>query len=343
MSGRAIRLTATVLALGLLAATLAACGEKSEDTNGSPTPQQLDVVLDWFPNADHVAIYEAIEKGYYDQVGLKVKPQVPSDPASPIKQVAAGRADLAVSYEPEVFLARQQGLPVTAVAAMVQVPLTSLMATAKEGVKTPTQLKGKRVGTAGIPYQSAYLKTILDEANVPEDSVKETNVGTALLPAMLSRKVDATLGGFWNVEGIQLKQRNTRPTVTPVDRLGVPDYNELVLVAKSDQLDDDQARNDLRLFLSATARGADSARKNPGRAADAVRKANRDLVPKQLNASVKATIPVMFPASSDVPWGYMDLTKWGSYGNWMRQNGLISDAPDVQAMATNSLLPGEGL
>jgi putative hydroxymethylpyrimidine transport system substrate-binding protein len=341
MSKHVTRLTAVALACALLAATIAACGEKSEDTNGSPTAEQLDLVLDWFPNPDHVAIYNAIDRGFYDQVGLKVQPQVPSDPSAPIKQVAAGRADLAISYEPELFLARQQGLPVTAVAAVVQKPLTSFMATAKQGVKTPAQLKGKRVGTAGIPYQSAYLKTILDEANVPEDSVKETNVGTNLLPAMLSSKVDATLGGFWNVEGIQLKQRGAKPVITPVNELGVPDYDELVLVANSDRLEDN--KNDLRLFISATARGADSARKNPAKAAAAVRKANRDLSPKLLDASVKATIPALFPEKDGAPWGYIDLAKWRSYGAWMRQNGLISDPPDVQATATNELLPGEGL
>ena len=331
------------LGLALLVLTAAGCGEKSEDVQGTPTPQQLDLALDWFPNPDHVAIYEAIDRGYYDQVGLKVNPQVPSDPSAPIKQVAAGRADLAVSYEPEVFLARQQGLPVTAVAAMIQQPLTSLMATAKQGVKTPSQLKGKRVGTAGIPYQSAYLKTILDRANVPEDSVKETNVGTNLLPAMLSNKVDATLGGFWNVEGIELQQRKTRPTITPVDKLGVPGYDELVLVANSDALDDDQQKNDLRLFISATARGADSARKNPARAAAAIRKANNDLSPKLVDASVKATIPTLFPEKDGAPWGYIDANQWRAYGAWMRANGLISDPPDIDATGTNELLPGEGL
>ena len=94
-------------------------------------------------------------------MGLDVRPRVPSDPSAPIKQVAAGRTDLAISYEPEVFLARKQGLPVVAVAALVQRPLTSVMATRKSGVRSVRDLRGKRVGTAGIPYQSAYLKTIL--------------------------------------------------------------------------------------------------------------------------------------------------------------------------------------
>jgi putative hydroxymethylpyrimidine transport system substrate-binding protein len=258
---RARRVVPALLVLAAVALTAAGCGEKSEPTNQTPAKRSIDLVLDWFPNPDHVALYEATAKGYFSQVGLDVKPHVPSDPASPIKQVAAGRAQVAISYEPEVLLARQQGLPVVAIGALVQRPLTSLIATRKSGVRSVRDLRGKRVVTAGIPYQSAYLKTILRRAQVPESSVKETNVGSSLLPAMLSGKVDATLGGFWNVEGVELSDRGAKPWITPVDRLGVPPYNELVLVANSDKLGDQ--RDDLRLFVSALARGAKAARQDP--------------------------------------------------------------------------------
>ncbi|MEX0993393.1 MAG: ABC transporter substrate-binding protein [Solirubrobacterales bacterium] len=341
MVGGALGRSIVLLAALALSGGLVACGEKSETVESTPTAQKLDLTLDWFPNPDHAAIFEALHKGYYEQVGLDVKTHAPSDPAAPIKQVAAGRADLAISYEPEVFLARQQGLPVIAVAALVQRPLTSLMATAKSKVKSVRDLRGKRVGTAGIPYQSAYLRTILKEAGVPASSVKETNVGTSLLPVMLSGKVAATLGAFWNVEGIQLRQRGARPTIIPVDKLGVPDYDELVLVANSDKLD--QTRNDIRLFISATARGADEARRDPSEAVQALRDANSDLDRKLLDASVKATIPAMFPGDGDAPWGHMDPAAWRNYAGWMRQNKLIEDLPDVSEATTNDLLPGEGL
>ena len=333
---------ALIASLLVLAATgvVAGCGEKSEPVDQTPAKHGLDLVLDWFPNPDHVAIYEAKAKGYFDQVGLDVKPHVPSDPSSPIKQVAAGRAKLAISYEPEVLLARQQGLPVVAVAALVQRPLTSVIATRKSGVKSVRDLRGKRVGTAGIPYQSAYLKTILARARVPSSSVKETNVGASLLPAMLSGKVDATLGGFWNVEGVELKSRGAKPWVEPVDRLGVPDYDELVLVANSDKLDDQ--RDDLRLFISAVARGASEARKNPRAATRALIDANRDLKAKETAASVRVTIPTLFPAGTR-PWGYLDPVAWRNYGGWMVSNGLLKDLPDINAAVTNDLLPGQGL
>jgi putative hydroxymethylpyrimidine transport system substrate-binding protein len=250
-----------------------------------------------------------------------VKTHVPSDPATPIKQVAAGRAQVAISYEPEVLLARQQGLPVVSIGALVQRPLTSLIATRKSHVASVADLRGKRVGTAGIPYQSAYLKT-------------------SLLPAMLSGKVDATLGGFWNVEGVELKDRGAQPWIAPVDRLGVPAYNELVLVANSDKLGDQ--RDDLRLFVSALARGARAARQDPQRATKVLRDANRDLKAKETAASVRLTIPALFPAGAR-PWGYQDPVAWRNYGGWMVSNGLLKDLPDIQAALTNGLLPGQGL
>jgi putative hydroxymethylpyrimidine transport system substrate-binding protein len=327
--------------LALLGLVAAGCGEKDESSTGAVQQRGLDLALDWFPNPDHVAIYEAIDRGYYEQVGLDVKPRTPSDPSAPIKEVAAGRVDLAISYEPEVLLARERGLPVVAVAAMIQEPLTSLMATGSSGVRSVKDLRGKRVGTAGIPYQTAYLQTILDRANVPESSVKDTNVGASLLPAMLSGKVDATLGGFWNVEGVELRLRKKHPWVRPVNELGVPDYDELVLVAR--ESDVSERRDDLRLFISATARGANQARRTPGQAAQALLDANPDLREKSTRASVRATIPALFPEKSSQPWGYLDAVQWRNFGGWMVDNKLLEDLPDVDSAITDDLLPGAGL
>jgi putative hydroxymethylpyrimidine transport system substrate-binding protein len=335
---RGIATAVLVLALG---ASVVACGEKSEDVAGSPQQREFDLTLDWFPNPDHVAIYQALDQGYFRDVGLDVRPRVPSDPAAPIKQVAAGRTDLAISYEPEVFLARKQGLPVVAVAALVQRPLTSLMATAKSGVRSVRDLRGKRVGTAGIPYQSAYLKTILSRAKVPASSVKETNVGASLLPAMLSGRVDATLGGFWNVEGVELRQRRQRPWIVPVNRLGVPDHDELVLVANEEDVD--KRRDDLRLFISSVSRGAREAREDPRAAAAALLDANKDLRPNTTRTSVRLTVPALFPEKEDRPFGFMDPVAWRNYAGWMVDNGLLDAPPDIDAALTNDLLPGEGL
>jgi putative hydroxymethylpyrimidine transport system substrate-binding protein len=190
-----------------------------------------------------------------------VQVQTPSDPAAPLKLVQAGKVDLAISYEPELLIARDKGAQLVSVGAIAQVPLTSLMSL-QRGVDGPRDLRGERVGTAGIPYQSAYLQTILQRAGVPVDSVKETNVGFNLVPAMLSKRVDATLGAFWNVEGVQLRLAGRRPTIVRMEQVGVPTYDELVLIARKDTLAD---RGDDRRWRAATRRREPTRRPPPTR------------------------------------------------------------------------------
>src|SRR4026209_626736 len=175
-----------MLALIVAVATAAAgCGEKSESTTpGQPT--SLDLALDFYVNPDHAGIFEALDRGYFRQAGLDVHPQAPSDPSAPIREVAAGRADLAISYEPEVLLAHDQGLPVKAVAALVPTPLTSLIWLKDSGIQSVKDLNGKTIATAGIPYQDAYLKTILDRAGLSTNDVTTVDVQQGLLPAILT-------------------------------------------------------------------------------------------------------------------------------------------------------------
>ena len=167
-----IALTALVAAAGL-----SACGERSEPTN-APATKPLTLVLDYLPNADHAGIYTAQSAGEFRNAGIDLRISTPSDPAAPLKLVAAGRADLAISYEPEVFLARAKGARILSVAAIANRPLTSLMTVGGRPV-APKSLAGKRVGTAGIPYQSAYLDQITADAGVDPGSVKEVKIGRA--------------------------------------------------------------------------------------------------------------------------------------------------------------------
>jgi putative hydroxymethylpyrimidine transport system substrate-binding protein len=327
---------AALLALLTLALGLAACGEKSED--GGSEAQPLSLTLDFYPNADHAGIYMAQKLGYFEEAGLDVSIETPSDPAAPLKLVAAGQSDLAISYEPEVALAREQGLDVVAVAALVNRPLTSLIWLGKSGVKGVGDLKGKTVATAGIPYQKAFLKTILDRARLSPADVKEVNVGFGLLPALLSGSAEAMLGGYSNVEGVDLRQRGKDPVVTPVDQLGVPTYDELVLVANRKSLEADPDR--VRLFLAALQRGTEAAVKQPDAATKAILEANTGLDPKLTEAEVEATLPLLGARASGQPYGYMDPAEWSTFAGWMRDNGLIEPLPQAGELLSNDYLPG---
>jgi putative hydroxymethylpyrimidine transport system substrate-binding protein len=337
------RALATPLALALaLALPLAACGEKEEPSRGTGPLAPFTVVLDYFPNADHAGLYAAQAAGDYKRAGLDVKLQPPPDPSAPLKLLQAGRADLAISYEPELLLARDKGAELVSVAALVQKPLTSVMAVAGSGVRTVKDLAGKRVGTAGIPYQSAYLKTILARAGVDPSSVKETNVGFKLVPSMLSGGVDATLGAFWNYEGTDLERRRRRPTILRMESLGVPTYAELVLVARRKDLNE-QGASRIRRFLRATARGHERLREDPKTGVDGLLKADRGLERGLQEAVVRATLPVFFPADSNRPFGFQVPGEWDAYGRWMLENKLVTRPPDARRALTNEFLPGEGL
>lgn len=331
------KLVAVLLGLSL-AVAVAACGEKKDTLTASNRQQHLTVMLDYFPNADHVGIYQALSEGDFSRAGLDVKVQAPPTAASPLALLATGRADVAISYEPDVMLARDKGEPVVAIGAVVQKPLTSIIALGSKKIKRPRDLQGKRVGTSGIPYQHAYLSTILGRAGVPRRSVKEINVGFDLVPAMLSQKVDATLGGYWNYEAIQLMQMHKNPSVIRVDSVGIPTYNELVLVVTRKTLS--TKTDQLRRLVQALGRGYASVRSNPAAGVKSLLAANPGLKRGLQAASVHATLPVFFPAAK--PWGWQDQTQWNAFGSWMLSQHLISNPAAVADASTNELLAGQG-
>jgi putative hydroxymethylpyrimidine transport system substrate-binding protein len=332
---------AVVMTLACVAA-LTACGAK-QDVTTAPATKRFTVMLDWFPNADHAALYAAIAHGDFRAVGLDVQPVIPSETAEPLKELAAGKVDMAISYEPELLLARDQGLHLVSIGALVQRPLTSIIALPGQHVSSVKDLAGKRVGTAGVAYQAAELRTALRSAGVSPAKVQEVNVGFNLVPAMLSGKVAATLGGFWNYEAIQLQLLHKHPVVIPVNEAGVPGYDELVLVVRANEAHTDGV--DLRAFMQALTRGERAVRANPAAAAKLVQAANPSLEPKLQLESIERTLPAALPAEASRPYGYQNPTQWAEFGRWMFQQGLLGSDPDATGLPpfTNEFLPGQGI
>lgn len=331
------RATVVVLALVILAAGVSACGSKSSDTKGEAEKLTLD--LDFYPNPDHAGIYMAEKEGFFKEAGLEVAINSPSDPSAPLKDVASGRADLAITYEPELMLAHEEGLDVVAVAALVNQPLTSLMWLKKGDVKGVADLKGKTVSYAGIPYQQAFMRTILDRAKVPISTVKLVNVGFGLIPSLVSGSAQAMLGGYSNVEGVDLQQRGKEPVITPVDQLGVPTYDELVIVARRSTLEEEGER--IRLFVSSLRRGTEAASANPKAASEAILAANTALEPKLVEAEMKATLPLLSARVAGKPYGWMNPKEWETFAGWMRDEGLIEGQPKAAELLSNAYLVDE--
>jgi putative hydroxymethylpyrimidine transport system substrate-binding protein len=335
------RLLGAAAAAVACAVALGACGAKQDATSATGV-KRFTVMLDFFPNADHAALYSAIAHGDFRAVGLDVQPQAPADPAEPLKLLAAGRVDMAISYEPELLLARDQGLKLVSIGALVQRPLTSIIALPGKHVARVSALAGKRVGTAGIPYQAAELRTALQSAGVNPGTVREVNVGFNLVPAMISGRVDATLGGFWNYEAIQLRLLHKRPTVIPVDQAGVPTYDELVLSVRENAAH--TRGQDLRAFMQALTRGEREVRADPASATALLTRANPSLEPKLQLESIRQTLPAAQPADASKPFGWQDPTAWAAFGRWMLSHQLLQHDPNGGLPPfTNEFLPGQGI
>jgi putative hydroxymethylpyrimidine transport system substrate-binding protein len=180
---------------------------------------------------------------------------------------------------------------------------------------------------------------MLKTAGLSESDVTKVNVGFNLVPSVLSGKVDGIIGGYQNVEAIQIEQESgTKPSVFPADKLGVPSYAELVVAANADRLQSDAAYADsVKRFVAAMIKGTDGAIADPS-GATAIMKADTDYKPTFLDASVPYTLKLITPASGKKT-GCIDVTNWQSYGDWMQTNELITGTPDASAVATDQYLP----
>jgi putative hydroxymethylpyrimidine transport system substrate-binding protein len=297
------------------------------------------MMLDWSPNADHVGIYEAIANGDLRAAGIDLHLETPPSPSAPLPLVEAGKVDVAISYEPEVMLARDQKQTILSFGAVVQRPLTSVISLGSEHITRISQLRGKTVGTAGIPYQTAYLDTMLDHAGVPRSSVKQVDVGTNLVPAMISGRVDATLGGFSNDEAIELRQAHKKANVIPVSAGGVPAYDELVLITSEKYFENHVTL--LRGLVQALGRGYTAVRANPQQGINALLAANPSLDPTLEGAAVREALPSFFP-TDDKPWGWQFSDQWNAFGKWMYDEHLIKHLAARDYASTNQLLAGQG-
>jgi putative hydroxymethylpyrimidine transport system substrate-binding protein len=335
--GRALLAVATLVC----ALCLGACGSK-HDALSPAVAKPFTVMLDGSPNGAHAALYAAIAHGDFRAVGLEVRLQAPANPGEPLKLLAAGKVDVAIADEPELLLARDAGLKLVSIAALVQRPLSSVMALAARHITTVAALAGKRVGTVGLPYEATELRAVLRHAGVDPASVREVKVGSALVAAMLHGTVDATLGGYWNYEAIQLRLLHRNPTVIPVDRAGISAYDGLVLVVRETQAHSDG--QDLRALLQALTRGEREVRGDPAAAGSLLSAAGPSPLPRLQLESIEQTLPAAVPAKASDPFGWQEPTAWATFESWMFSQGLLRHDPGGGLPPfSNEFLPGQGI
>ncbi len=212
---------------------------------------KFTLLLDWHINPDHAPLIVALEKGYFADAGLDVRMIEPADPNDPPKLVAAGKADLAVSYQPQLHLQVAEGLPLVRVGTLVATPLVTLMTLADGPIKSIADLKGKKIGFAVSGTEEAILGTMLKKYGLTLKDVTPVNVSMGLTTALLSGQVDATIGGYRNFEMNQMDILGKKARAFYVEEEGVPAFDELIFVANKASLGDKR----LRRFMDALERG----------------------------------------------------------------------------------------
>lgn len=317
-----------VLALGA-----SGCGGGGGETTASSPRKVREIALnvDGRDGPQDAGILMAEKRGYFKDVGLEVSIYNPVSPNRPIGYVTEEVVDLAVSHQPQVALAQENGAPLVAVGSLISQPTAAMIWLKKSKIQSVTDLGGKTIGIPGLPFQKAFLESVLESMGMTLADVKLKTVGYEAVPALAKGEVDAIFGGSSNVEGVELEAQGLEPVVTPVQNLGIPPYEELVLIALRDRLKQDPQT--IRDFISAMDRGAAAAIEDPQAAASALEAEDTVANKAVVKAQLEATLPLLSTTSRMNPEQASGLV------GWMHEEGMIQRPLPVSELLTNDYLP----
>ena len=311
----------------ILACAVLLCG--CSTTNGSEnsdTLKELDVVLDWYPNALHTFMYVAIEKGYYEEEGLKVNIQFPSNSNDAISLVAAGQADIGLYYQQDVIQARaKQNVPVKSIGAVVQGPLNIVLSLEEKNITAAEDLVGKTIGYAGTELSEALIRSIMNYVGADYSDVTMIDVGFDLMSSMTTGNVDATIGCLVNHEVPQMEEEGFAVNWFDLDEYGVPSYYEGVFLANDEAIANDGET--LSAFLRASAKGFADMKTDPEAALE-ILLANQNEENFPLSETVeRKSMEVLLPMmeTADVSFLSQSDECWQENIDWMLEQGLISE------------------
>ncbi len=286
--------------------------------------EPVTLLLDWFVNPDHGPIIVAQQKGWFKDAGLEVEIVAPSDPNDPPKLVAAGKADLAVTYQPQLTLFADQGLPLVRIATLVATPLNSLVVLADGPIKTLGDLKGRKIGYSVGGFEDALLKEMLGRQGLKLDDVSLVNVNFSLSPALFTGQVDAVIGAFRNFELNQMAIEGKPGRAFFVEEEGVPVYDELVLVTHRDRL----SKPALAKFVQVVERATLYTLNHPAEAWEAFKGYDKAL-DNELNRRAWADTLRRFNASP----ASLDPARYARFAAFLKKQGLIKTEPKTSDYA----------
>ncbi|WP_170426223.1 ABC transporter substrate-binding protein [Ruegeria arenilitoris] len=291
---------------------------------------KMTVLLDWFVNPDHGPIIVAQEKGYFADEGLEIEIVPPADPSAPPRLVAAGQADLAVSYQPQLHLQIHEGLPLKRVGTLVATPLNCLLVLKDGTIETLGDLKGKKVGFSVAGVEEAVLGAMLNAHGVALDDIEMINVNFSLSPSLMTGQVDAVIGAFRNFELNQMDIEGVAGRCFYIEEEGVPPYDELIYVANPDTMDADKVAR----FLAATEKATQFIVNNPEESWEIFAATSPELQ-DELNA--RAWVDTL-PRFALRPAGF-DAGRYARFEAFLKDSGMIDSINPVSAISVDVTAP----
>lgn len=285
--------------------------------------EPVTVLLDWFINPDHAQLIVAREKGFFDEEGLSVELIEPADPSLPPKMVAAGKADIAVSYQPQLHVQVAEGLPLSRFGTLVSTPLNSLVVLADGPIESLADLKGRKVGFSVGGFEDAILKSMLETVSLTMDDIELVNVNFSLSPALITEQVDAVIGAYRNFELNQLDIEGHPGRAFYPEEHGVPAFDELILVANNESLDAPWVQP----FMRAIERSTIFIINHPDEAWEIFRDSNPDVLDNELNRRAWRDTLARFALRPSA----LDRQRYNHFASFMQAQGLIDSVPALDS------------
>ncbi|MFB9149069.1 ABC transporter substrate-binding protein [Roseovarius ramblicola] len=287
---------------------------------------KMTLILDWFVNPDHGPIILAEELGYFDDAGLEVEVVAPADPSDPPKMVAAGKADLAIAYQPQLHLQIEEGLPLRRVGTLIATPLNCLLVLEDGPVESTADLKGRKIGFSVAGVEEALLSAILGQHDLTLDDIELVSVNWSLSPSLMSGQVDAVIGAYRNFELNQMQIEGVPGRCFYVEEEGVPAYDELIYVANPETMNADM----IRRFLHATERAVQYIMNHPQESWEIFAGTSAEL---QDELNEKAWVDT-FPRFATRP-AALDHARYRTFERFLLDAGLIETGTPVSGLAVD--------
>lgn len=310
------------------------CGNSSNNqtsTDDNTELEKFSVVLDWYPNAVHGFIYNAIEKGYYEEEGLDVQIYFPANVNDAISLTAAGKADVGIYYPNDIIRAiANEDIPVKSVGTIVQSPLNVIVSLKDKNITSPKDFVGKTIGYSGTEFNEALIKTMMESVGASMDDVTLIDVGFDLMTSMTTGKVDATIGCLVNHEVPALEEEGFEVNYFFPTEYGVPNYSELVFVAGNNNINENSEK--IEKFLRASQKGFEDMKNDPqGTLRTLLENQNEENFPLSEGVEQRS-IDVLLPLMENENAKFLTQNKelWQNDINWLKEQGLINKEITVE-------------